>query len=78
MPLFNVVIECFNRHTEFRMVGEEYVGGLDLFEQRGDKRINAMYFGSRFINTRSERGTELFIIALGCVSIVVILRWYGA
>lgn len=27
MSLFNVIMERFNRHTEFRMIGEDHVGG---------------------------------------------------
>ena len=78
MSLFNVVIECLNRYTEFRMIGEDHVGGLSLFDQRSDNRINVMHFGSGFINTSPGRGTEFFVMALGSMSIVIILRWYGA
>ena len=78
MSLFNIVIERLNRYTEFRMIGEDHVGGLSLLDQRSDNRINVMHFGSGFIDTRPGRGTEFFVMALGSMSIVLILGWYGA
>ena len=78
ISLFNVVIERLNGYTEFRMIGEDHVGGLSLFDQRSDNRINMVHFGSGFINTSPGRGTEFFVMALGSMSIVIILRWYDA
>lgn len=60
------------------MVGEDHVGGLSLCDQRSDNRINVVHFGSGFINTSPGRGTEFFVMALGSMSIVIILGWYGA
>ncbi|MFQ7179783.1 MAG: hypothetical protein ACLRQV_01720 [Hungatella sp.] len=67
--------ERLNRYTEFRMVGEDHVGGLSLFDQRSDNRINVVHFGSGFINTSPGRGREFFVMALGSMSIVIILGW---
>ena len=60
------------------MIGEDHVGGLSLFDQRSDNRINAVHFGSGFINTSLGRGMVFFVMTLGSMSIVIILCWYGA
>ena len=70
--LVNVVIKCFDGYPQLRMIRQDHVRRLPLFDQRLYDTVQVPEFFRGKINTGSGIGKQFLILSLGRFSIVIV------
>lgn len=70
--LINVVVKCFDGYPQLRMIGQDHVRGLSLFDQRLYDTVQVPEFFCGQINPGSGNGKQFLILSLGSFGVVIV------
>lgn len=76
--LIDVVIKCFDGYHQLRMISQDQVRRLPLFDQKLYDTIQVPEFLCGKINAGSGIGKQFFILSLGRFGVVIVFFvWIG-